>query len=99
MGDIQGRAAVTDTFVTSSSHRAAVEAIGVEVGLGLPGCTLAHHRKRNAGTARHNLEGVPRVVGDNRQGTEQAVNMKQQAKDEAQTVGINRRRKNTYSVQ
>lgn len=61
--DIQGRATVTDTIDVRSSHRAPVEAMGVEVGLGLPGCTLAHHRKRNAGTARHNF-GVPRVFGD-----------------------------------
>lgn len=37
MGDIQARAAVTVTIDARSSHRAAVEAIGVEVGLGLQG--------------------------------------------------------------
>ena len=64
MGIIQTRATVTDTIDARSSHRAAVEAIGAEVGLGLPGCTLAHRRKRNAGTARHKLEGMPCAYRD-----------------------------------
>lgn len=37
MGKIKTRAAVTDTIGTLSPHRATVEAIGFEVGLGLQG--------------------------------------------------------------
>ena len=67
MGYFQARATVTDTIDARSSHRAAVEAIGAEVGLGVPGCTLAHRHKRNAGTlSRHNFEGVPCAFGDGR---------------------------------
>lgn len=91
MGYFQARATVTDTIDARSSHRAAVEAIGAEVGLGFPGYTLAHRRKRNAGTlSRHNLEGVSCAFGD-RYSREQAVNKKQQAKYEAKTVYINHR--------